>query len=539
MALIFSYGDYSFNPKPLFTIGKEYIKTPSQMGLGTRYTLTLEGQIIPASGTIPGGDAKAGLTQVFSGVDELSRAFDNDFKLLELYCDDGSPHIISGYPRITEFSVNNASDNYVVRADYSITLDLPSLTGAGFDPVGPAASGAGGCGVDDMDLSGSGIINYSDDFTVEFLDERVMDTPFVLNTDTAHGGHSMVLSGGGPSIFSIQRTITAQGDSLASADAAGACHPYTQPWQRAREFVENQLGINNGYPVEIEALSGLMCPPSNGPSPYEVVNNFRNISVNKTDGTVTANQTFLALTGGGIPAYEDFQVSTAQNLADPFITITIDGTVNGLSKIDYSGCPATGEPKFNNAIAYWANNISGTIYGRSQAVLDVVLKDTFSGHVNNAYVNYMPLSKTIGYNPIAGTVTYSYTYDNRPQNCYHHAITEEITFTENEPQDVFASLTILGRAAGPLFQTIGTIGARTRELSVNAVLPMVTNCSITGVDGKGGFYGAPDVYDQLVLDYAAILAWNYPQVFVTASSKTWEPKTGRFSLNQSWTVGTC
>ena len=87
MALIFSYGDYSFNPKPLFTIGKEYIKTPSQMGLGTRYTLTLEGQIIPASGTIPGGDPKAGLIQVFSGVDEISRAFDNDFKLLQLYCD--------------------------------------------------------------------------------------------------------------------------------------------------------------------------------------------------------------------------------------------------------------------------------------------------------------------------------------------------------------------------------------------------------------------------------------------------------------------
>ena len=47
MALTFLYGDYTFEPKPLFNISKEYIKTPSNTGLGTRYNITLEGDLLP------------------------------------------------------------------------------------------------------------------------------------------------------------------------------------------------------------------------------------------------------------------------------------------------------------------------------------------------------------------------------------------------------------------------------------------------------------------------------------------------------------
>ena len=48
MALTFSYGEYTLEPKPLFNINKEYIKTPAGTGLGTRYNLSLEGSLIPS-----------------------------------------------------------------------------------------------------------------------------------------------------------------------------------------------------------------------------------------------------------------------------------------------------------------------------------------------------------------------------------------------------------------------------------------------------------------------------------------------------------
>tara|TARA_R110000824_G_scaffold10866_2_gene47602 strand:- start:8426 stop:10006 length:1581 start_codon:yes stop_codon:yes gene_type:complete len=525
MALTFTYGDYVFDPKPLFTISKEHIKTASQMGLGTKYVVTLEGEVIPATGRIPGGDPGEGVNSVFSGLDELSRAFDSDFKLLLLQCTDSSP-IISGYPRVTECNIDNASDNYVIRGNYSISLELPSLTGSGFDPVGPA-SDTFSCGVSGLDFSEYGIISYSDDFTVEFMDERVGGADLVVP------GALPGVIGELPSVFSIQRSISAQGDSYAAADEGGACYEYIHPWQRASGFIIPRLG----FPPEIVELSGLLCPSG------QVSNNFRSVNVNKTEGSVTVNETYIAVTGTD-PAYEDFEINTSQTLGEPYITVTIDGTVNGLTQIGYEGLPASGVPKFNNAIAYWSG-ISGALFSRASKVL--LATPPLLGHVGapvgggfpSNTLNNLELSKTVGYNPVAGTVTYSCTYDNRPAHCYASALTEDITFSESEPNDVFASLTILGKASGPLYQTIGTIGPRTRELSINAVLPMATDCATTGADGGGGFFNAPDVYDTMVLNYEDILNWNYDQVFVTASSKTWEPKTGRFSLNQSWTVGSC
>ena len=76
MALTFLYGDYTFEPKPLFTINKEYIKTPANTGLGTRYNITLEGDLLPYKAD--GYDV--GITGVFSGIQSLREAFDTDYK---------------------------------------------------------------------------------------------------------------------------------------------------------------------------------------------------------------------------------------------------------------------------------------------------------------------------------------------------------------------------------------------------------------------------------------------------------------------------
>ena len=503
MALEFTYGDYSFDPKPLFTVSKEYIKTPSNIGLGTRYQVSLQGQIIPQTGRIPNGDPQAGIQQVFSGVHSIQRAFDNDFQLLHLRCEDGSSSIISGYPRVVSFDIDNASDNYVIRSNYTIVLEMTSLTGTGFDPVGPD----GACGPAEGDFSKSGIVSYTDEFTVEFLDERV------------GGNLSMGLSTI-PSIFSIQRSLSVQGDSQVTFDENRNCATYIEPWERAKRFVQTRIG----FPSDIMTLSGLLRPDD------QVSNNFRTVSVNKSEGTVNVNETYIAMTGSE-RAYEDFEVNISQSLEEPFVTITVDGTVNGLTDLGYDGTSVTGTPKFNNATSQWQSSISGGLYSRAAAVYAAT--PIMSGHIAATTLNPYALTQTVGYNPIAGTINYSYVYNNRPLNCCSIALVEDITFSEGEPADVFASLTILGKVSGPLLQSIGTIGQRTRELSINAILPIVSDCA------SASFSNAPDVYDALVLNYAASLNTVYNQVFVTNSEKTWEPKTGRFSLQQSWTVGSC
>ena len=164
--IVFKYGEYQFDPRPLFTIDKQSIKTPSNTGLGTNYTLTLNGSILP-SGIDPMDGNKGGLTTVFNHTNALRDAFAQDFKLLVLQCDSDDP-IVSGYPKVSSIDVSNASDNYVRRSDYTITLELPSLTGKAYEAGGMICEGdsAG-------NLQGYGLKSLTDEFTIEFLDEKV------------------------------------------------------------------------------------------------------------------------------------------------------------------------------------------------------------------------------------------------------------------------------------------------------------------------------------------------------------------------------
>ena len=116
-------------------------------------------------------------------------------------------------------------------------------------------------------------------------------------------------------LFSV--ALLLQGNNFQSADAGGTCvDPYVPAWQRADAFIRPRLG----FPTEIDALSGLICPSG------QVVNNYRSVSVDKTEGTVSVNETYLAMTGTG-GGYEDFQINTSQGLGEPYITITVDGSV--------------------------------------------------------------------------------------------------------------------------------------------------------------------------------------------------------------------
>ena len=113
--ITFKYGDYQFDPRPLFTTNKEIVKTASNVALATKYSVTIQGTILP-TGIDPIEGNVPGLTTVLSGANVLRDAFSQDFKLLLLQCGTDAP-IISGYPKVTTVDVSNADDNYIRRAD--------------------------------------------------------------------------------------------------------------------------------------------------------------------------------------------------------------------------------------------------------------------------------------------------------------------------------------------------------------------------------------------------------------------------------------
>jgi hypothetical protein len=450
--------------------------------------MTLNGTILPTG--IDLDNNKGGLTTVIDDTHALRTAFEKDFHLLLLQCDSDTP-IISGYPKVVSIDINNSSDNYVRRADYTVSLELPTLTGTRSDSLG-LEDGKG-------DLSSLGLVSLSDDSSIEFLDERI-------------GGTSLSVFGGElPTVFTITRNISAQGESLSPTGSEG----YVEPWERAKSYIINNLASTGDFHSH---FSGLMCV--NG---LNITNNYRTLSVNKTDGSVSATQTYIAYTGN-YSATEDFEVSVEQSSDTPYTNVSINGTIQGLVDIDYGNggdeCPPTGA-KFNNAVSMFQGAVSGNMYSRAEKAFDI------HGHLGiTGNLNIKPLSYTLGYNPIAGTVTYSTSYNDRLAFYYASAVTETISYTFNDRADLYASITVLGREAGPILQQLGSKGPKTQDVSIDVLVKPEVD-----IDPSA----APSV---LTTAYAGIMD-DPDSSLVTSDTKTWEPREGHFTWSKSWEIGTC
>ena len=254
------------------------------------------------------------------------------------------------------------------------------------------------------------------------------------------------------------------------------------------------------------------------------------------------NETWIA---SNQKALEDFTVTLEQDNIDINKSITVNGTIQGLiDDMTYSEAPfgtTNGTPKLQSALEYWTF-VKGQLVNRARTIYDESLDRYTSGLKT---VNSIPTSRSVGYNTVAGTVTYNYVFSDRAKNCVEDAaLFEDISITENEPPDIFSSLTILGRAGGPLLQDIGTVGQRTRTISVQSILPTSTGCGVTGGGGGEGtssglLWSAPTGYDSLITEYEQYLRDTYDQVFITQNQKQWDLKTGKLNWTKSFTVGDC
>ena len=129
---------------------------------------------------------------------------------------------------------------------------------------------------------------------------------------------------------------------------------------------------------------------------------------------------------------------------------------------------------------------------------------------------------------MGGIISYNCSYDNRVDYLQTGAITENITYTDSPRVDIYASLTILGRVAGPLLQDLGTKGSYTTEISIDAVFkPQQASTS---------FQFGPAGND--LAEYTTLMT-SLDNEFVTNDSRTWNPAAGHFTWTKSWELGKC
>ena len=487
-----TYGSYEFSPIPSFTINRSAERAFGQdFCLSTPLEVELNGLIFP---TGINGSASGGFGNVTEQVLELSNTFKcGNCQVFNLLCS-GEPHVFNTPAKVVSFNVQprNDTDLYVDTAQYSISLELVAMTGQTYDN------------------QPSGISSISEEWDFEIFDERVAGTSDgpktgTISVDAAYQVSHTV------SVTAPHQCRTGGGES----DIIG--------WENAANYVTEYFTSSSPD----SGITGLFLPTGLGS-----YNHFRTVSKNVYDGTINLSETWILCSDSG---YEEFDVSVENSLDTYLTSITVNGNIQGLATVNYANPNSSDEiPKIAGAFGKW-NSVSGEIYNRANTVY--LASENINQDGNPMSLHIDPLNTSFGYNNKAGTVTYSYTYNNRPYNCVSDARLENITFNENNPTDVFASLTIIGRTAGPLFQDIGTSGARTKEISIEAVLPVWDSgrCSLISSIGVG----IPTGYDDLVDSYQSYLTGVYSGVFINSDNKNWNPKDGRFSWNKSWTVGGC
>jgi len=521
MAFVFKYGDYDFRPRPLISISSEPLKTPDGSGYGVIHTLTLEGDILLTETD----QRESGIGGVFREIERLKSALSKDGCGLYIDCDDtdakyqanGVPNfVISGNPRVVNYSFNPESDNYTSRAGYTITFEMDTLQS--------------GTGADAFNCNSYPpyIESVEENWDVEIVDEQV---PYTWDIGT-----------GIRETFPYRAAVTHQVNVTARLHYTG-CGLHNTPWEDARDYANRFLGFNGDF----FTLSGILGLPGSGNdfSSYVSRNHMRQVSTDKTNGNISITETFLVLPSGGniiaSNAYEDFNVDMQQN--EGVISVSVNGTIQGLHSTTWPQSSPTGNAsgeviwgsggKYDSALAYW-NTISGRLYDRaSKSFNDVYSSDPCFSRPLNTRIR----QRTVASNPLAGTISYGYTYDTIPSGCISGdcIISENITIDDQLLTDVFASQTVIGRAAGPILQDIGTTSSRTRTVSIELLTIPPTSC------GSYAEIYAPvntGAVNSFISGVTGDLA-GFSQIFVSQNQQSWNFTAGRYTKTLAVTYNNC
>lgn len=495
-----TYGSYSFSPVPLIVIDKAPDTDNTGKHVGHTITLTLNGTLT----WLPGAEGEeGGIVSIDNLIDELRSAFDTQGKLFLLKCGDNV--LIQAYPLIKTLNIPDSRTNWIQTANYTLVLEY--------------YQDDNGEGVDTAPF----IKSYSDTWSVEFQDEGYASW-------NPNGSGNDVM----PYVMTVTHTVNAVGKRLYASGGAISgdteINLTKEAWEQANDYVEALLGWNNSITGNVVLSSGILNIDTSGLGTF---NHIRSRNISKSEGSVDVTESWLVLDTGtsGVPgnAIENFTIDNKPyDLNTPFTTITVQGDVRGLETRTYgtgSGDFNITESAFTAASGAWST-IKTRLYHRAQAIAAA-----FDNTIN---LNTTPLSRTEGTNVRKGTINYAYSYDDRPSNCISGALMESIVITDNNPTDVFATVPIIGRANGPILQSMDTVTTPTRQIAIEALMQRPTGTGCLMESNK-----PTTSVNSLLCTYEAELTGTYDQVFKTADTETWDAKMGKYTRNIQWTYSHC
>lgn len=276
---------------------------------------------------------------------------------------------------------------------------------------------------------------------------------------------------------------------------------------------------------------------------YKGYNHIRSEQSNVNAGTFSVTETWVLAKN---PVFENYNISINSSIDSPFVSVTIDGNIKGLSEISARGYGGYGDRQdstqensgkktgYENALLKY-NQITNS--GQFGLTSDVYKR---ANNVVAIQLNSQPKSISLGSSPSTSELTYNVQFDNRPTNLITGAIAEVISVNDTYPGDMFSVIPVIGRKTGPILQYIGGRTEYKRDLQINLTMDY-TKISY-GPYRSSFMLQKPSIIEPTASEIANLIDQFSPanepgirKYFVSAPTENWNPKEGTYSLNIGWT----
>ncbi len=482
----------------------------------------------------------------------LRALFARDGQRVELSNWSDEEETIICYPRVLDISFEEGI--YVDKCDYTITLEADTLLNSKLhvDAEGALILGDGiaRSGLYEHDLvrdgekqfhplgypsnhpilaslSGAFINDFSEDWSLE-TDESATEQPHINRS------------------YRITHTINATGKThygpKDETEVGSQEVVKRKAWEQARLFVQSKLcsSVKDLYPNSAGIIGkGVI----NLHDAYQGYNHTRTEQINESAGSYSVTETFLLASGN---AYETYNMSISSDTSNPFVSVSIDGNVKGLTPIPPSGASFGG----SNVSAFeHLNHVGSGAYDTAIRKYMMISNSGKFGIGSDLYkranaavavqLNSQPNSVSLGMNENTGEITYNLSFDNRPTNIVSGVLSENITVNDTYPGDVFAVIPVLGRPTGPVLQYIG--GRTEYRRDVQLSLQMDYTKIPYGSTRNSLLLKKPSVIEPTASQISKLIQELSPEgeqgvrkYFLSAPQESWSPKEGSYNISLSW-----
>ena len=282
------------------------------------------------------------------------------------------------------------------------------------------------------------------------------------------------------------------------------------------EITEDLMGDTTFFsskflPIEMnkpDASDDLGFKLKSGTPAYKGYNHTRSVSSDQSVGSYSVTDTWV-ISQESFESTHSLEFNFEGGISGEGAVVTANATFQGLSTIDYSSGESSKTDKYAGALKAF-----GIVKPLIPALAEQVYIDS-QGEF--ALRKDFKLNESVAHNKVAGTVTYSVTFNDYDPPKITDAVSENVSVNYNNDkgeQRLIAALQVIGRANGPIIQDIGTTQISSRTITVDAVMKR----------GSGKPDGA-----------AAIQPYRpIGNVYLVASTESWNPNTRAYNKSETW-----